>query len=217
MIRRLAAVLLAMSAVAGLAARAGADTPPAGSPITPVAATPSRLELSPARDQVAALARPVTVASLDDATRGTTELVGTTMPDPHPLPADSGTGRRAVFSISQQFVWAVEADGRIAHSFLVSARLDMPRPGTYRVFSRSEFTCSRSNWNECMRWMVRFTKGPEGDNIGFHEIPRIKGVPVQTEEQLGQPLSAGCLRESTTDAWFMWLWAPIGTTVVVVP
>lgn len=216
MVRRLAAVMLALSAVAGLAARAGA-VPSAARTTTADAVTPSRVDLAPTLERVTALARPVGVADLDDATRGTTELIGTTMPDPNPLPAGSGAGRRAVFSISQQFVWAVEADGSIARSYLVSARLDMPRPGTYRVFSKSEFTCARSNWNECMRWMVRFTKGPEGDNIGFHEIPRIKGVPVQTDAQLGQPLSSGCLRQSTADAWFMWLWAPVGTTVVVVP
>lgn len=224
MVRRVAAVLMGLAAIVGVATRATAEpeAPRAVDSVTlagtaDVAPTPSRVEILPLVDSVASLARPVAVAALDGATRGTTELVGTTMPDPNPLPSGSGTGRRAVFSISQQFVWAVEADGTVARSFLVSARLDMPRPGTYRVFSKSEFTCARSNWNECMRWMIRFTKGPEGDNIGFHEIPRIKGVPVQTDAQLGQPISSGCLREATDDAWFMWLWAPVGTTVVVLP
>jgi len=228
MIRRVVAVLMALAAIAGVATRVRADqgeglkatrasafvgTPP----MSRAEIGPAVAEIGPAVAEVTTLARPIAVAPLDDATRGTAELVGTTMPDPNPLPAESGTGRRAVFSISQQFVWVVEADGSLVRSFLVSARLDMPRPGTYHVFSKSEYACSRSNWNECMRWMIRFTKGPEGDNIGFHEIPRIKGVPVQDESQLGQPLSSGCLRESTADAWFMWLWTSVGTTVVVLP
>ena len=67
-----------------------------------------------------------------------------------------------------------------------------------------------------MRWMVRFTRGPSGDNIGFHEIPRRNGVPLQSDSQLGQALSAGCVRQSTADAQFMWGWAYIGTRVVVI-
>ena len=63
--------------------------------------------------------------------------------------------------------------------------------------------------------MVRFTVGPDGDNIGFHEIPKNNGVPVQTEAQLGQPLSGGCVRQATPDAEYMWNWAPVGTKVVV--
>lgn len=208
MLRRLTSLLLGGVVACGVAIVRAEPTAVHIQVGVPVSAT---------RTAVAEVQGPVAVSPLDLATRGTAEQVGTTIPDPNPLPADSGTGKRAVYSISQQFVWAVEADGTLAHSFLVSGRLDMPRPGTYRVFSRSEFTCSRSNWNECMRWMVRFTKSSDGDNIGFHEIPRDKGVPMQGEDQLGQPISSGCLRESTSDAWFMWLWAPIGTTVVVLP
>jgi len=146
------------------------------------------------------------------AVRGTTAQVAPTLPPPN-----TGTGRRAVFSIGQQRVWLFDASETLVRTFLVSARLDMPNVGTYRVFSRSAFTCSIAHPSVCMRYMIRFTKGPGGDNIGFHEIPRIKGVPVQSDAQLGQPLSSGCLRQSTADAWFMWLWAPVGTTVVVVP
>jgi lipoprotein-anchoring transpeptidase ErfK/SrfK len=67
--------------------------------------------------------------------------------------------------------------------------------------------------------MVRFAKGPGGDNIGFHEIPtNIRtGVPLQSVSQLGQALSGGCVRQATSDAVYMWNWAPIGTQVVVLP
>ena len=67
-----------------------------------------------------------------------------------------------------------------------------------------------------MRYMVRFTKGRRGDNIGFHEIPRYRGQAMQTEAQLGLPISDGCIRQATADAQFMWDWAQLGTVVVVV-
>ena len=67
-----------------------------------------------------------------------------------------------------------------------------------------------------MRFMVRFAHGPDGDNIGFHEIPRNNGRPLQSDSQLGTPLSHGCVRQSTADAQAMWAFAGIGTVVVVV-
>ena len=142
----------------------------------------------------------------------------TTIPPPSDeLPTNSGEGRRAVYSKSRQRVWTVEADGTVSRTYLVSGRLtwNQPTPNTYHVFSRSSFTCNIKNPSICWRMMVRFTVGPDGDNIGFHEIPKKNGVPIQSEAQLGQPLSGGCVRQATPDAEHMWAWAPVGTTVVV--
>jgi lipoprotein-anchoring transpeptidase ErfK/SrfK len=142
----------------------------------------------------------------------------TTVPPPNDqLPANSGTGRRAVYSKSLQRVWTVESDGTVSKTHLVSGRRtwNQPLPGTYNVFSRSGFTCNIKDPSICWRYMVRFTKGPDGDNIGFHEIPNRDGVPVQSIWQLGQALSSGCVRQATPDAIYMWDWAPVGTKVVV--
>ncbi len=149
-----------------------------------------------------------------------TTTTTTTIPPPtDELPANSGEGRRAVYSKSRQRTWTVEADGTVSRTYLVSGRLtwNQPSPGTYHVFSRSSFTCNIKNPSICWRMMVRFTVGPDGDNIGFHEIPKVNGKPIQTEAQLGQPLSGGCVRQATPDAEHMWAWAPVGTTVVVLP
>ena len=132
------------------------------------------------------------------------------------VPADSGSGRRAVYSKSLQRVWLIESDGSVLRTYRVSGRMDQPRPGTYSVWSRSATTCSRSSPDVCMRWMVRFAYSFRGDNIGFHEIPQRKGVPLQDESQLGQALSGGCIRQATSDALTMWNWAQLGTVVVVV-
>lgn len=131
------------------------------------------------------------------------------------LPANSGAGRRLVFSRAQQRVWAVDANGTVVRSWYVSGRLNIPYAGTFQVFSRSASSYYSAEPSVVFRYMVRFTKGPGGDNIGFHEIPTQYGRPVQSTSQLGQPLSSGCLRQSTADAQFVWNWASLGTKVVV--
>lgn len=145
----------------------------------------------------------------------------TTLPPSWMLPANSGTGRRVVYSKTHQRVWTVEADGTVSQTHLVSGRRtwDQPLPGTYSVFSRSSYTCNIKNPEICWRYMVRFTKGPGGDNIGFHEIPTNTrtGAKLQSESQLGTALSSGCVRQATRDAIYIWNWAPVGTKVVVLP
>jgi len=131
------------------------------------------------------------------------------------LPDNSGAGRRVVYHRGQQRVWLVDASGGVVKTHRVSGRLYEPYRGTYSVFSRSLYTSSIANPDVKWMYMVRFTRGPGGDNIGFHEIPKRFGVPLQSVAQLGQPLSGGCVRQSTPDAIYMWNWAGIGTKVVV--
>ncbi len=137
-------------------------------------------------------------------------------PSPHPpLPADSGAGRRVVYSVGQQRVWWVEADGRVVNSYLVSGKAGTPNVGTYHVYSRSRYTTS-VNGSARMEFMIRFARGRSAA-IGFHSIPvNGRGVPLQSEAQLGTPLSAGCVRQRWWDAAGLWDWAPIGTQVNVV-
>ncbi len=162
--------------------------------------------------------------------RGTAAQVTDTLPPPPTtttttevpsweLPVDSGSGRRVVYSKSRMRVWTVEGDGTVSKTHLVSGRRtwNQPTPGTYSVFSRSRYTCNINNPYVCWRFMVRFTVGPGGDNIGFHEIPTNTrtGNKLQSLSQLGQALSGGCVRQAPDDAAYMWDWAPIGTKVVV--
>jgi lipoprotein-anchoring transpeptidase ErfK/SrfK len=151
----------------------------------------------------------------------TTTTTTTTLPPLDQLPANSGIGRRIVYSKSNQWVWLVTGDDVVEKKHAVSGRRtwNQPLPGEYSVFSRSQYTCNIKNPSLCWRYMVRFTVGPEGDNIGFHEIPTdtSTGNAVQGEWQLGQPLSAGCIRQATPDALYVWNWAPVGTKVVVLP
>jgi len=133
------------------------------------------------------------------------------------VPADSGSGRRVVFDMSDQRVWLV---GRRAgkevtlRTYLVSGSVtDNLEPGTYSVFSKSLRAWGVDD-SGSMRYMVRFAHGTRAA-IGFHDIPVLDGERVQTRDQLGSPQSHGCIRQWRPDARALWAFAPRGTEVVV--
>ena len=130
------------------------------------------------------------------------------------LPDGSGKGRRVVFSEGEQRVWLVRANGEVLRTYLVSGSVyDNLDPGVYSVYSRSEQAWGIDD-SGTMKYFVRFA---QGDNaaIGFHDIPVDDGVPVQTVDDLGTPLSHGCIRQRRADAKELWDFAPVGTKVVV--
>jgi lipoprotein-anchoring transpeptidase ErfK/SrfK len=131
------------------------------------------------------------------------------------LPADSGTGRRVVFSIGSQRVWLVATDGTVASTYPVSGSVtDNLDPGRYDVYSRSRWAVGVED-SGVMQYFVRFAHGAHAA-IGFHSIPTKNGTPLQTVAQLGTPQSHGCIRQKLVDAQRMWAFAKVGTDVVVV-
>ena len=137
-------------------------------------------------------------------------------PTPAAVPADSGEGRRIVFSQGQQRVWLVDADGHVQRTYPVSGSLvDNLQPGHYAVYSRSRWAVGVSD-SGVMQYFVRFTQGPTGAAIGFHSIPTKDGTPLQSRAQLGTPQSHGCIRQDLPDAIALWDFAPLGTAVDVV-
>lgn len=144
----------------------------------------------------------------------TTTVAPTTTAPPEDLLPPSGSGRRVVFSIEGQRMWWVDEHETVLRTALVSGRANTPQQGTFQVYSKTLNATGLDGSR--MDYFVRFTKGPNGWAIGFHDIPKVDGVPVQTPEQLGQPLSHGCIRQSTEDAQFTWEFLDVGSTVVVV-
>jgi hypothetical protein len=59
---------------------------------------------------------------------------------PPALPADSGTGRRIVYSLGRKRVWLVDADNKATSSFTVWPGTVSPDPGTYTVTRRLDST-----------------------------------------------------------------------------
>jgi hypothetical protein len=133
-----------------------------------------------------------------------------------PVPANSGSGRRIVYERAGQRVWAIDKDENIIRSWLVSgSQYSNEVPGTHQVYSKSEVSTA---WNgkAFLPLMVRWYQTDIG-HLGFHAIPikRSDNSPYQTEAELGTRLSGGCQRQANRDAQFMWAFAEIGTTVVV--
>lgn len=172
-----------------------------GEPAEDGAPLPNEVELGdvPAPDEVV---EPVTPDPAVDPAADTT------------LPAASGEGRRVVFSEERQRVWLVDEAETVQRTYLVSGSIyDNLDPGTFEVYSRSENATGIDD-SGTMKYFVRFTRGARAA-IGFHDIPIHEGELVQTTEQLGTPLSHGCIRQEREDAVALWEFAPIGTTVVV--
>ena len=204
LIAPLVAVVIALT---GLPAPGGAPDPAPSSIPVP---TPSFLEIQRMEWFETAWA---TEASALDARFAFAAPAASAMP---PLPEDSGTGKRIVYSNSGQRVWLVDAKERIVDSYLVSGRIGVPSAGTYEVFSKSRHTRALYG-GITMGYMVRFTR-TKITNIGFHDIPLYPGGrPMMTDDQFGQYLSGGCVRQPNEKARLLYDWAPLGTTVVVTP
>lgn len=166
-------------------------------------------------------------AGTEPAALQSSRLAVIEMPEPEPEPvtlavaeepappAESGQGRRIVFDQTDQRVWLIEAGETVVSTYLVSgSRFDNLRPGTYAVQSRSRHATS-FDYSGTMEYFVRFTTGWRAP-IGFHSIPVYNnGEPEQTLEELGTPLSAGCIRQAEEDAKRLWDFAPVGTKVIV--
>jgi lipoprotein-anchoring transpeptidase ErfK/SrfK len=174
-----------------------ASAPPATEAPTTTAPAPVA---EPGKDLTGAPLSPVAVAG----------------PDGPPVPADSGDGRRLVFSRDQQRVWAVGDDGVVVRTWLVAgSKYGNDLPGTYRVFTRSRWTESYTGGSQ-LQWFVGFYRTPRDNVIGFHEIPRTSKGMIHGVELLGTKQSSGCIRQASEDAAFLFDWAPEGTTVVIV-
>ncbi|MDG2261654.1 MAG: L,D-transpeptidase [Actinomycetota bacterium] len=131
------------------------------------------------------------------------------------VPANSGSGRRIVYSNSGQRVWLIADDDRVVTSYLVSGKANTPARGTYQVYSKSPVAWATHD-GITMEYMVRFAYGKRL-SIGFHSIPKYgNGVPMQTPEQLGTYQSGGCVRQHIDQAKFLYDWTDIGTKVIVV-
>jgi lipoprotein-anchoring transpeptidase ErfK/SrfK len=129
------------------------------------------------------------------------------------VPPNTGSGRRIIYSNTWQRVWLVDDANRLVRSYLVSGRRNTPHAGVYRVYSKSRFASSGSAH---MEFMVRFAHG-RSMAIGFHSIPYVGSRPLSTIQQLGTYRSHGCVRQWILDAAYLYMWAPIGTVVVVTP
>ncbi|MFI9602956.1 hypothetical protein ACIHCX_24420 [Streptomyces sp. NPDC052043] len=123
------------------------------------------------------------------------------------LPDGSGTGERVVYSLDDDRVWLVGADGTVQNTFGVSPGNVDPAPGTYAVASRSKSITGTDGVP--VEHVVRFTSA-DGVAVGF-------SAAVHGSLPTPDPaLKTGGIRESRTDGETMWMFATIGQKVVVI-
>ncbi|RKN47241.1 hypothetical protein D7294_00860 [Streptomyces hoynatensis] len=129
------------------------------------------------------------------------------------LPADSGEGRRVVYSLGQQRVWLVEEseDGTgeaVAGTFEVFPSSVSPEPGEYHVSSRTEQGTGSDGVP--IEHSVVFDTNPEGVVFGFSAALDGSAPDPNAEQRTGG------IRQTREDGSATWDFASEGTTVVVV-
>ena len=122
--------------------------------------------------------------------------------------------------LSEQRAYFYNASKRLIVTLPVSTGTDDQTPiGVFKVFSKSKLAYFAPVPNERMRYMVRFTKGRGGDNIGFHGIPfrvtKSGETPLYTPLGVA-PSSHGCIRMHESDARWVYENMALGTRVTVV-
>ena len=122
--------------------------------------------------------------------------------------------------LSEQRAYFYTASRRLIATRPVSTGADDQTPvGTFKVFSKSAQAYYSPSPNERMKFMTRFTKGPEGDNIGFHGIPykvtKNGDIPFYTPLGIA-PVSHGCIRMRVADAKWVFENMKLGSVVAVV-
>jgi peptidoglycan hydrolase-like protein with peptidoglycan-binding domain len=139
--------------------------------------------------------------------------------DVRPVPRRSGTGRRIVISQGQNWVWLIDARGKVVRQ---GGIIDNPRylkAGTYTTGSK----CGRAgrvakNTDGGRLYLNRFVRfAPCG--IGFHQIPTYKsnGRQIHADWLLGtnDRASHGCIRVSASMSAAIWTFTTSTTRVVV--
>ena len=142
------------------------------------------------------------------------------------LPPVSGPQKRRIniafarIVLSEQRAYFYTASRRLIATLPVSTGAKDQTPvGTFKVFSKSAQAFFTPAPNERMKFMTRFTKGRQGDNIGFHGIPykvtKNGDIPFYTPLGIA-PVSHGCVRMRVADAKWVFENMKLGAVVAVV-
>lgn len=125
----------------------------------------------------------------------------------HPVPQNSGQGKRVVYSPAKERVWLVAADGKVQRTYRVAPSAVAPPAGEHTVTSRTDAT--RGSDGVQIEHVVRFAQ-VGGVYIGFSAAA--EGALPTGDPQAG----TGGIRERKADGAALWKFATVGTKVVVV-
>ena len=147
-------------------------------------------------------------------------LSGTTYSRLMAVPAGSGGGRRIVLSQSQNWLWLIDAKGKVVRQGGIIDNPKYLRPGTYTSGSK----CGRAgrikrNSDGGRLYLNNFVRFASC-GIGFHQIPTYKsnGAQIHADWLLGtnSRASHGCIRVSKSMSATIWSFTTSPTRVVVV-
>jgi peptidoglycan hydrolase-like protein with peptidoglycan-binding domain len=139
--------------------------------------------------------------------------------DVRAVPARSGSGRRIVISQTQNWVWLIDARGKVVRQGGIVDNPTYLRAGNYTSGSKcgraARILRNTDGGRLYLNYFVRFA--PCG--IGFHQIPTYKstGAQIHPDWLLGTNYRAshGCIRVSRSMAATIWTFAAGPTRVVV--
>ncbi|MET7299288.1 hypothetical protein [Embleya sp. NPDC005575] len=145
-----------------------------------------------------------------------------------PVPANSGTGKRVVYSLKDSHVWLVDEAERTLREYRVANAPVKPQRGSYQVTLKKEEAQTGSD-NLRISYSVRFG-AVQGIPLGFAATdtpldqidtgqkpgPSPSGTARPRTSAPPGKQSAG-IRSTTEDGAALWAFAPVGTPVIVVP
>lgn len=153
--------------------------------------------------------RPVATAKTPTPSATATAKPKPTATAPTAVPDDSGTGRRIVYSLSQDRVWLIDASDSPRRTFPVWPGTVDPDPGTYTVGTRSEPVTTGSDGVRIQH--IVYFAAKSGVNIAFsHAVDGSSPPPAASGTQTGG------IRTKKPDGTALWAFATTGTTVRVV-
>ncbi|MBU1747344.1 MAG: L,D-transpeptidase family protein [Chloroflexi bacterium] len=135
------------------------------------------------------------------------------------LPLPIVPHKRIVVSMSQQRMWAYES-GQIKWEWLVSTGIQgsPTTPGVFQVQSHEQnaYAASWDLWMPYFMGIYRPVPTSEFMN-GFHGLPSRGGSQLLWTNNLGRPVTYGCILLSTENAAVLYDWAEEGTVVEIRP
>jgi len=141
-----------------------------------------------------------------------------TIPSPDELlPLPVVENKRIVVSLSEQKMWAYE-DGALKWEWPVSTGIasSPTAPGVFQIQTH-EPNAYAANWNLWMpNFMGIYRPVPTSDFMnGFHGFPTRSGSNLLWTDDLGHPVTYGCILVSSENATTLYNWAEAGVVVEI--
>lgn len=143
-----------------------------------------------------------------------------TIPSPDDLlPYPVVDGKRVVVSISQQRAWVYE-NGALKWEWLASTGIasSPTAPGVFQIQTH-ESNAYAANWDLWMpNFMGIYQPAPNVEFMnGFHGFPTRDGANLLWTNNLGTPVTYGCILLSNENAAQLYEWAEQGVVVEILP